>query len=94
MIIPSQIGSGSYGTVYTALQWKIVCIAKVMHPHLIWANQKHANLEPILREITTLSSLRHPSIVQLLGVHMKDESPVPITVMEKSWKSLSSVLEE
>ena len=92
-ITPNEIGSGSYGTVYSALYNGKSCVAKVMHPHLIQVNQKHANFEPILREITTLSSLRHPSIVQFLGVHA-DESPIPIIVMEKLWKSLSSVLEE
>ena len=93
-ITPNEIGSGSYGTVYSAVYNGEPCVAKVMHPHLIQANQKHANVEPILREITTLSSLRHPSIVQFLGVHMMDKSPVPIIVMERLWKSLSSVLEE
>ena len=65
------------GIVYSAVYNGKSCVAKVMHPHLIQANQKHANLEPILREISTLSSLRHPSIVQFLGAHMKEESPIP-----------------
>ena len=93
-ITPNEIGSGSYGIVYSAVYNGEPCVAKVMHPHLIQVNQKHANVEPILREITTLSSLRHPSVVQFLGVHMKDKSPVPIILMERLWKSLSSVLEE
>ena len=77
-ITPNVIGSGYYGTVYLALYDGKSCVAKVMHPHLIQVNQKHANFEPILREITTLSSLGHPSIVQFLGVHVQDKSPVPI----------------
>ena len=92
-ITPNEIGSGSYGIVYSAVYNGKPCVAKMMHPHLIQANQKHVNLQSILREISTLSSLRHPSIVQFLGVHMK-ESPAPIIIMEKMWKSLSSVLEE
>ena len=93
-ITPNEIGSGSYGIVYSAMYNGKPCVAKMMHPHMIQANQRHANLQPILREISTLSSLRHPSIVQFLGVHMREESPAPIIVMEKMWKSLSSVLEE
>ena len=92
-ITPNEIGCGSYGIVYSAVYNGKSCVAKVMHPHFSPANQKHANLQPILREISTLSSLRHPSIVQFLGVHMK-ESPAPIIIMEKMWKSLSSVLDE
>ena len=93
-ITQNEIGIGSYGIVYSAVYSGKSCVAKVMHAHLIQANQKHTNVEPILREISTLSSLRHPSIVQFLGAHMKEESPIPIIVMERMWKSLSSVLEE
>ena len=93
-ITPNEVGQGSYGIVYSAVYNGKSCVAKVMHPHLIQANQKHTNLEPILREISTLSSLRHPSIVQFLGVLIKEESSIPIIVMERMWKSLSSVFEE
>ena len=60
---------------------------------------KHTPVELVSEEINIMSSLRHPSIVQFLGVYFKQEGspndpPIPVLVMEKMWKSLVAVLED
>ena len=84
-----ELGRGSYGTVYAAVHNGKPCVAKEMHPYL-----KHDKLETFVREINTLSTLKHPSIVQFLGVYFKTKSHTPILVMEMMWKNLCSLLEE
>ena len=88
-ITAKEIGRGSYGTVYAAVHNGKPCVAKEIHPYL-----KHDKLETFVREINTLSTLKHPSIVQFLGVHFKTKSHTPILVMELMWKNLYSLLEE
>ena len=88
-ITAKELGRGSYGTVYAAVHSSKPCVAKEMHPFL-----KHDKLETFVREINILSALKHPSIVQFLGVYFKDKSQTPILVMELMWKNLYSLLEE
>ena len=94
------IGRGSYGTVFAALYDGKACVVKEMHPYLQGVKRsKNTPVELIFEEINILSSLRHPSIVQFLGVHfMQDnfssDAPIPILVMERMWKSLYAVLED
>ena len=88
-ITAKELGRGSYGTVYAAVHNGKPCVAKEMHPYL-----KHDKLETFVREINTLSTLKHPSIVQFLGVYFKAKSHTPILVMEMMWKNLCSLLEE
>ena len=97
---PPALGRGSYGTVYAALYDGKACVVKEIHSLLLNVKRtKRAPVELIFEEINILSSLRHPSIVQFLGVHflqdnLSSDSPVPILVMERMWKSLSAVLED
>jgi len=99
-ITPDALGRGSYATVYTAEYDGKPCAAKVMHPFIKRMHQGHQNtstpLEMFYNEINTLSTLKHPSIVQFLGVYFrpKDKSHAPILVMERMWKNLSNLLEE
>ena len=88
-ITAKELGRGSYGTVYAAVHNGKPCVAKEIHPYL-----KHDKLETFVREINTLSTLKHPSIVQFLGVYFKTKSHTPILVMEVMWKNLYSLLEE
>ena len=60
-----------------------------IHPFL-----KHEKLEIFVREINILSTLKHPSIVQFLGVYFMDKSHTPILVMEMMWKNLYDLLKE
>ena len=93
------LGRGAYGTVYGALYDGKPCVVKEMHPFLQSVKHKHAPVELIFEEINTLSSLRHPNIVQFLGVYFVQEnfatdSQIPLLVMERMWKNLSGLLEQ
>ena len=93
-ITTHEIGRGSYGTVFDAEYNGKPCVAKEMHPYLGQVPNKHGPLDVCIKEINTLSTLKHPSIVQFLGVYFKGKSEVPILVMEKMWKGLVILLEE
>ena len=94
-ILNEQLGQGSYGTVYCALYNGKPCVVKEMHPFLSNVHRDGpAPLDMCIKEINTLSSLRHPSIVQFLGVHFKNNSHLPILVMERMWKNLFTVLDD
>ena len=88
-ITTRELGRGSYGTVHAAQHSGKPCVAKQLHPFL-----KHDKLEYFVREINIFSTLKHPSIVQFLGVYFKDKSQTPILVMEMMWKNLHNLLEE
>ena len=96
--ISTQLGAGSYGTVYCAEYDGTPCVAKEIHPYLTKITKDGRDgptpLDICIKEINTLSSLRHPSIVQFLGVYFRNKSHVPILVMERMWKSLSTILDE
>ena len=96
-ITPQEIGRGSYGTVFAAVLDGKPCVAKEMHPHLSGHHKSgqtiHTPLEIFFKEINTLSSLKHPSIVQFLGVYFREGSHIPILVMEKMWTNLYDLLE-
>jgi len=94
-ILPLILGSGSYGTVNAAVYNGKSCVAKEIHPCLTKVTKDNpAPLSTCIKEINTLSSLRHPSIVQFLGVYFRSNSHVPILIMERMWKSLSDVIED
>jgi len=94
IITNTNLGRGSYGTVYAAEHNGKPCVAKEMHSYLLSeTSSKHGHLEACFKEINTLSILRHPSIVQFLGVYFKDKSPAPILVMERMWMNLFNLLE-
>jgi len=92
-ITSTVLGRGSYGIVYAAVYNGKECVAKEMHPYLVYFTKQHSSLERI-KEINILRSLSHPSIVQFLGVYFRDGSSTPILIMERLWKSLYSLLEE
>ena len=94
-----SLGRGAYGAVHAALYDGKSCVVKEIHQFLQSVKHKHSPLELVFEEINTLSSLRHPSIVQFLGVYFKQEGspnnpPVPVLVMERMWKSLYAVIED
>ena len=88
-ITKRELGRGSYGTVYAAQYSGKPCAAKQMHPFL-----RHDKLEIFVREINILSTLKHPSIVQFLGIYFMDKSQTPLLLMEMMWKSLYDLLQE
>ena len=70
IIKTSSLGVGSYGAVYRALIDELPCAAKVIHPTLFETHDPGARkiMERFEQEGQFLSGVRHPNIVQYLGV--------------------------
>ena len=91
----SQLGVGSYGAVYKAKCDHLPCAAKILHPVLFQTNDPGSRriLERFEQECGFLSSIRHPNIVQYLGVCRDRDSRLPVLLMELLDSSLTKYLE-
>ena len=95
IIKTSSLGVGSYGAVYRALCDELPCAAKILHPTLFETHDPGARkiMERFERECQFLSGVRHPRIVQYLGVSRDPESGLPVLLMELMDSSLTQFLE-
>ena len=95
IIKTSSLGVGSYGAVYRALCDELPCAAKILHPTLFETHDPGAQkiMERFERECQFLSGVRHPHIVQYLGVSRDPESGLPVLLMELMDSSLTKFLE-
>ena len=91
----SSLGVGSYGAVYRALCDELPCAAKILHPTLFDTHDPGARkiMERFERECQFLSGVRHPHIVQYLGVSRDPESGLPVLLMELMDSSLTQFIE-
>ena len=94
----TTIGSGSYGNVVEVAIPGALCAAKEVHDILLDSGrippdsiQKVA--QEFVRECKLMSTLRHPHIVQFLGVCFLPGSRMPALVMEKLATSLHDILD-
>ena len=96
IIKTSSLGVGSYGAVYRALCDELPCAAKILHPTLFETNDPGTRkiLERFEQECQFLSGVRHPHIVQYLGVSRDPESGLPVLLMELKDSSLTRFLEQ
>ena len=92
-----KLGKGSDATVFAA-EWNgTVCAAKRLHDILLedespgGTDKFISNFEA---ECLTWSKLRHPGVVQFLGVHMDRRSRLPVLLMEKMDTTLRPYLED
>ena len=91
-----RLGSGGDATVFE-VDWNGTrCAAKRLHEILL-EDQSVGGVAKLLSnfeaECLTWSKLRHPGVVQFLGVHMDRRSRLPVLVMEKMDTSLRMYLE-
>ena len=90
-----MLGAGAFGTVFE-VEWNgTTCAAKFMHDifkEILSAEEKQAFITAFEKECATWSALRHPQIVQFLGIYF-DPSHTPVMVLEKMDASLRSLLE-
>ena len=90
------LGRGSDATVYE-VDWKgTQCAAKRLHEILLEDNSP-GGVDRIIRkfeeECLTWSKLRHPAVVQFLGVYREPRSRLPVLILEKMDTSLRNYLE-
>ena len=89
----APLGSGAYGQVCRAMLEELPCAAKLLHVILL-DPRKPRNRTLFEQECRFLSDIRHPNIVQYLGVAQDEESGVPILLMELMDDSLTHFLEQ
>ena len=95
-----EIGRGSYGRVFAVKYCGLVCAAKEIHSILLDEQDegRKAVIQSFLQECWHCSELRHPNIVQFIGVYYDqlngDQLNLPIMVMELMDHSLTSVVEK
>ena len=97
-----NLGVGSYGAVCKAMCDQLLCAAKIIHPTLVlpYAQQQispqREHRLPIRRfemECDFLKEIRHPNIIQYLGIYRDPETGLPVLLMELMDESLTHFLE-
>ena len=96
------LGIGSYGKVFRAKCDELLCAAKLIHETLfdptaeqLVAPQREHRL-PMRRfeqECQFLSRVRHPNIVQYLGIYQDPDSGLPVLLMELMDDNLTHFVE-
>ena len=80
-----NIGDGSYATVVPLSFRGLKCAGKKLHT-IFFENaspqEKEHMIDRFQEECQLLGRLKHPNIVQFLGVHFEDGSDLPVLVME------------
>ena len=92
-----EIGNGAYGRVFEVDYYGLPCAAKQVHSILVLGVSRvgiQRLKENFLTECQQCAELRHPNVVQFLGIYYKPGLPIPILVMEKMDMSLRSTLEQ
>lgn len=92
-----ELGVGSYGAVYKAqCDGILMCAAKVLHPALFQHGDPNTShlLTRFRQECDFLKGIRHPNIVQFLGVYDDPDFKLPVLLMELLDESLTKFLEK
>ena len=90
-----NLGIGSYGAVCKAMCDDLPCAAKILHPALFQftAPGTTSVMRKFEQECRLLSAIKHPHIVQYLGMYRDPESRLPVLLMELMDESLTRFLE-
>ena len=98
LLTGTRIGAGAYASVEEVKIPGAICAAKKIHD--IFQDRGEIPDEEIgrastqfVRECQLMSTLRHPHIVQFLGVCFFKDSPLPALVMERLLTSLHDLLD-
>ena len=91
-----EIGRGAYGKVLVVRVNGLRCACKRLHPALIENQSFEINhvTRRFIEECQCLSKLRHPNIVQFLGVDFSGGMGMPSLVMELLPTNLNTFLDE
>ena len=98
-----ELGRGSYGRVYAVKYFQTICAAKEIHSILVEGVgqvEMLQTIESFMRECRQCSTLRHPNVVQFLGVYYPTGGDganmmrLPVMVMEMMADSLTSFVDK
>ena len=89
------LGTGSYGKVCKAILDQLPCAVKLLHPVLFQFNDPASQtiVRRFEQECEFLSEIRHPHVVQYLGVARDPESGLLVLLIELMDESLTGFLE-
>ena len=97
------LGIGSYGKVCKAKCDDLLCAAKLIHEtlfdpttHCLESSPQREHRLPMRRfeqECELLSAIKHPNIIQYLGVYLDPDTGLPALLMELMDDSLTHFLE-
>ena len=97
-----ELGRGAYGRVYAVKYCQTICAAKEIHCILVEGVgqvEMQRTIASFMRECEQCSTLRHPNVVQFLGVYYPTEAGganrmrLPVMVMEMMADSLTSFVD-
>ena len=93
-----RIGAGAYGSVEEVAIPGAICAAKKIHEIFLDRSEIPAveirrSISQFVRECQLMSTLRHPNIVQFMGVCFSPGSQLPALVMERLLTSLHDLLD-
>ena len=90
-VTDTVLGKGAYAIVLKLYYNGLECAGKKIHETLL---QGASIISAFERECGILSKLRHPNIVQFLGVHFEPGAKSPILVMEYLPTNLTTCIED
>ena len=89
-----ELGHGSYATVLELEYMGLKCAGKKIHELLLRQGGASYTVRRFEEECRLLSQVRHPNVVQFLGVHFQQGVPAPILVMEFLHTNLTSCIDQ
>ena len=89
-----ELGHGSYATVLELDYMGIKCAGKRVHYLLLRDEEITTVTQRFAEECHLLSRIRHPNIVQFLGVYFQEGEIAPILVMEFLQYNLTTCIEK
>ena len=89
-----ELGHGSYATVLELEYMGLKCAGKKIHELLLKQGNTSYTVRRFKEECHLLSQVRHPNIVQFLGVYFQEGVSLPILVMEFLPTNLTSCIEQ
>ena len=92
-VTDQELGHGSYATVLELEYMGLKCAGKKIHELLLRQGGASYTVRRFEEECRLLSQVRHPNVVQFLGVHFQQGVPAPILVMEFLPTNLTSCID-